>query len=187
MKITGHRAVCFFVVCCFAMTGAAAGAQERRAILYQGNSWLGGIPGFGDQVPALFGEYRFEFPGDDAPGEHALPGDGGETGERRCFVWLTGGTLPFAEGTWRPRPPLAGTAVWERRDGDARFWGLSFSGGENLGLWSAVFQFPRGIEAAGLDEAGVTALIGRWQNRFLYFLSLIKNPADVSLPAVLAF
>lgn len=187
MKIAGHGVVCFFFLCCFVMTGAAAGAQERRAVLQGGNSWRGGIPGFGDTVPALFGEYRFEFPGEAAAGEPATPGDGGETGERRCFVWLAGGTLPFAEGVWQPRPPIAGTALRERRDGEARFFGFSFNGGENLGRWSAVFQFPRGIEAAGLDEAGAAALIGRWLNRFLYFLSLIKNPADVSLPAVFVF
>jgi hypothetical protein len=50
-----------------------------------------------------------------------------------------------------------------------------------------VFQFPRGIEAAGLDETSVNALINKWVDRVLYFLFLIKNPADVSLPAAFAF
>jgi hypothetical protein len=183
MKIAGYKVAGFLFLCCFTMAGAAAGAQERQAILLQGNAWVRGIPGFGPHVPALFGEYRLEFPGDDAA--ENVPAE--ESGERRCLVWLTGETLSFAGEDWQSRPPLAGAAVRERRDGDARFFVLSFNGGENLGSWSAVFQFPRGIEAAGLNDAGAGALIGRWLNRFLYFLSLIKNPADVSLPAALPF
>ncbi|MDR2257874.1 MAG: hypothetical protein LBE14_01855 [Treponema sp.] len=154
------------------MTGA--GAQERRAVLSRGNTWITGIPGFGNNVfPAVFGEYRLEF-SPSGPEDAAVS------------VWLCGEPLHFAEGAWLPWNGSGLSAV-QRRDGDAWLLGFSFSGGSGLGVWTAVFQFPRGIAAAGLDETSVNALINKWVERVLYFLFLIKSSADVSLPAAFAF
>ncbi|MDR0623053.1 MAG: hypothetical protein LBG10_01315 [Treponema sp.] len=156
------------------VTAAGAGAQERRAVLSRGNTWVTGIPGFGSNVfPAVYGEYRLEF----------SPAGGGD---QAVFVWLCGEPLHFAESLWRPWNG-SGLSVVQRREGEARLLGFSFSGGSGLGIWTAVFQFPQGIEAAGLDEISANALINKWADRVLYFLFLIKNPADVSLPAAFAF
>jgi hypothetical protein len=194
MDISRSRGFVFFLLLLTGAAVTAAGAQERRAVLVRGNVWVRGIPGFGNNVfPALFGEYRLEFPGPGdsgaAPAAPAAPQTGGEAEKRdQVFsIWLSGEPLHFAEGSWRPRGGLPGIAPMESRDGEALLFGFSFSGGVNLGTWTAVFQFPRGLEAAGLDESSANALAGRWTDRFLYFLSFIKNPADVSLPAVFAF
>jgi hypothetical protein len=157
------------------VTAAGAGAQERRAVLGRGNNWVTGIPGFGRNVfPAVFGEYRLEF----------SPAGTGE-GEA-VSVWLCGEPLNFAESAWRPWNG-SGFSVVQRREGEAQLLGFSFSGGSGSGAWTAVFQFPRGIEAAGLDEASANALVNKWAERVLYFLFSIKSPADVSLPASFAF
>jgi hypothetical protein len=169
-------------LCLFAgFTASRAGAQDRRAVLDRGNVWGPGIPGFGNNaVSALFGEYRLEIPAGSGTGEM-------ETGDPRCRIWLYGETLSFAGDSWQPWMRITGVSVYQKEEGAARFFGFSFSGGTDLGTWTAVVQFPQGIAAAGLDEPGLNALISRWLNRFLYFLSLIKTPADVSLPAVFAF
>jgi hypothetical protein len=173
------------VFCCLFAGFAAPGAeaQNRRAVLDRGNVWVTGIPGFGEnRFPALFGEYRLEL-----PAGNASPGAAEGAGEQRCRIWLSGERLPFAGESWQPRPGIAGVSAVQRREGEVLLAGFFFSGGANLGAWTAVFLFPQGIAAAGLDDAGADALMGRWLNRFLYFLSLIKTPADVSLPAVIAF
>jgi hypothetical protein len=172
------RGSCFsflLFLCLFAgVTAAGAGAQEQRAVLNRGNAWVMGIPGFGtNAVPAIFGEYRLEFSSSGA-------------GEGEVSVWLCGETLRFAEGAWQPWDG-AGRSVVQRREGEAQLLGFSFSGGPGLGAWTAVFQFPRGIEAAGLNGGSAGALINKWTDRVLYFLFLIKNPADVSLPAAFTF
>jgi hypothetical protein len=155
-------------------------AQTRQAVLDRGNIWVKEIPGFENPaLSALYGEYYLEFPAGAAPeaGE-------AETGGPRCQVWLAGEALSFPGG-WQPRTRISGIAVSQRREGDTLLAGFSFSGGPGLGSWTAVFQFSQG--AAGLDDPGANALMGRWLDRFRYFLSLIKTPADVSLPAVFAF
>jgi hypothetical protein len=163
-------------LCLFAgFTVTGAGAQERRAVLSRGNAWVTGIPGFETNVfPAVFGAYRLEFP---SPGT--------EDGEG-VLVWLCGEPLYFAESAWQPWSG-SGFSVVQRREGDVLLLGFSFSGGPSLGTWTAVFQFPQGIEAAGLNRESVNALIYKWTERVRYFLFLIKNPADVSLPAAFTF
>jgi hypothetical protein len=165
----------FFLFLFAGVTAAGAGAQERRAVLARGNAWVTGIPGFGaNAFPAISGEYRLEFSSSGA--------EGGET----VSVWLCGEPLRFAGGAWQPWSGSGRSAV-QRREGEAQLLGFSFNGGPGLGVWTAVFQFPRGIEAAGLNGESAGALINRWVDRVLYFLFLIKNPADVSLPAAFTF
>jgi hypothetical protein len=180
---------------CFLLAALAAPgieAQARRAVLDRGNVWVQGVPGFADQsLSALYGEYRLEFSptkqiGMDRPtGMDTPAGRAGVAEARRCRVWLTGEALPFA-GDWQPRTRFSAVAVSQRQEGDAVLAGFSFGGGTGLGSWTAVFQFPAGA-AAVLDEPGANALMARWLDRFRYFLALIKNPADVSLPAVFTF
>jgi hypothetical protein len=168
------RSFLFFLFLFAGVTVTSAGAQERRAVLSRGNTWVTGIPGFGNNAfPAVSGEYRLEFPPSGM-------------GDQAIFVWLCGEPLRFAEGLWRPWNG-SGLSVVQRREGEAQLLGFSFSGGSGLGVWTAVFQFPQGIEAAGLDETSVNALINKWVDRVLYFLFLIKSPADLSLPAAFVF
>jgi hypothetical protein len=174
---TGGAFRVLFFLCLFAgFTAMAAGAQERRAVLVRGNTWVTGIPGFGNNAfPAISGAYRLEF-----------SAAAGEEGEPVVSVWLCREPLRFAEDAWQPWSG-SGLSVVQRREGEAQLLGVSLSGGNNLGIWTAVFQFPRGIEAAGLTGEAANALTGKWVDRVLYFLFLIKNPADVSLPAAFAF
>jgi hypothetical protein len=72
-------------------------------------------------------------------------------------------------------------------NGEGFLIGFLFSGGNEIGSWTVLFQFPRGIDAAGLNEADANRLITAWIGRFRYFLSLIKTSSDVSLPAVVTF
>jgi hypothetical protein len=177
---------CIFCLCLLAGFAAPGiEAQNRRAVLDRGNEWVRGIPGFENPaLSALYGEYRLEI-----PAGQAVPGEAGEgeAGDRRCRVWLIGETLPFSGDSWQPRTLIFGSALWQRREGEALLAGFSFDGGTGLGSWTAVFRFPGGLAAAGLDDPGANALIERWLNRFRYFLSLIKSPADLSFPAVIAF
>jgi hypothetical protein len=170
---------------CFLVFFAASGleAQNRRAVLDRGNAWVTGIPGFGDNaLSALYGEYRL-----DLPAGNAAPEGEGDAGGRRCRIWLSGESLSFSGNAWQARTRIDGVPVFQRRDGEALLAAFAFSGGTGLGSWTAVFRFPQGLAAAGLDDVGADALIGQWLNRFRYFLSLIKSPADLSLPAVIAF
>jgi hypothetical protein len=173
---------CLCLLACFAVPGLEA--QSRLAVLDRGHGWVKGIPGIENPaLTALYGEYRLEIP----PGT-AAPEEAGEgTGGRRCRVWLIGEALPFAGEGWQPRTRVSGIALWQRQESEALLAGFSFSGGTGLGSWTAVFQFPRGLTTAGLDDLGANALIDRWLNRFRYFLALIKSPADISFPAVFAF
>jgi hypothetical protein len=171
---------------CFlaAFTTPGLEAQNRRAVLDRGNGWVAGIPGFEKPAPAaLYGEYRLEIPAGTATPEEAGEGTGG----RRCRVWLIGEALPFTGDAWQPWTRISGIAAARRQEGESLLTGFSFSGGEGLGSWTAVFQFPQGLAAAGLDDPGAAALIARWLDRFRYFLALIKSPADISFPAVFTF
>lgn len=174
---------CLYLLTGFAVPGLEA--QNRRAVLDRSDERVKGIPGFENPaLAALYGEYRLEI-----PAGQVLPEDAGEgeAGDRRCRVWLIGETLPFSGDSWQPRTRVSGIALWQRQEGEALLIGFSFDGGTGLGSWTAVFRFPRRLAAAGLDDPGADALIDRWLNRFRYFLSLIKSPADLSFPAVVAF
>jgi hypothetical protein len=171
----------FVPLLCF-LAGAglqSAEAQARRAVLDRGNVWVTGIPGLGaGEFSALYGEYRLDLPAESAGDSAQAP---------RCRIWLTGESLSLGGASWQPRTRIAGVPVFQRQDGDALLAAFAFSGGPGLGSWTAVFRFPQGLAAAGLDDPGANALLGRWLNRFLYFFPLIKSPADLSLPAVIAF
>ncbi|MDR2210114.1 MAG: hypothetical protein LBO65_01405 [Spirochaetaceae bacterium] len=174
----------FVPLLCF-LAGAGlqgAEAQARRAVLDRGNVWVTGIPVLGDGgFSALYGEYRLDLPAESAGGA----GDSAQA--PRCRIWLTGESLPLGGASWQPRMQIAGVPVFQRQDGEELLAAFAFSGGAGLGSWTAVFQFPQGLAAAGLDDPGANALLGRWLNRFLYFFPLIMNPSDLSLPAVIAF
>jgi hypothetical protein len=157
------------------LTGPApkAGAQNTgRAILVRGNGWVTGISGLGDNVfPALAGQYRLETAeGDRSPAETSA-----------FSIWLTTEPLVFAEGTWQPRNGLPGAL--ERESGEGRFISLPLS--TERGAWTAVFLFHAG--AVIPDAAGINRLVNAWTDRFLYYVSLIKIPTDVSMPAVVSF
>jgi hypothetical protein len=173
-KAGGSFPLLFLFFLCLFTGVTAAGAQERRAILIQGNTWVTGIPGFENNVfPAVSGKYRLEFSPSGAVRE-----------DQAVSLWLCREPLHFSGDLWQSRSGIPGLSAVQRRNGEVQLFGLSFSGGINLGFWTAVFQFDRGIEAAGLDDESANALVGKWVERFRYFLFLIKNPADVSLPAV---
>jgi hypothetical protein len=63
--------------------------------------------------------------------------------------------------------------------------GLRYISPNDMGSWTIVFQFDRGHSA--LESSAITRLIRAWIGRFGYFLGLVKNFSDVSLPAVVGF
>jgi hypothetical protein len=139
-----------------------------------------GFPGFGDNAfPSLYGEYRLEFPDQ--------PPSGGASGPGVFSLWLSGEALYFPEGLWEGRPGTGGYRILQRKEGESLLAATVLDGGPNHGLWTAAFQFPRGLEPLGLDDSGANQLIRAWVSRFLYFLSLVKTPGEVSLPAVVSF
>jgi hypothetical protein len=152
-------------------------AAERGAVLTRGNGWVSGVPGFGDNAfPALSGEYRLE--GMETPEAGAKAGTTG-------FSVRTSRAPLFFSGDWEPRSGI--NAVYQRFRGKDFLAAAVLDGGPDLGAWTVIFEFPGGIEESGLGNAGFNRLIGVWSSKFLYFLSLIKTPGDVSLPAVVVF
>ncbi|GHV94421.1 hypothetical protein AGMMS50293_07410 [Spirochaetia bacterium] len=176
-RITVKR-FCFL---CFLALAAAAGAQEQRAVMIRGNEWQTGIPGFGNNVfQSLFGEYEVE------SGIRPQSGQAGHTVQGVFSVRVCAEEpLVFAEGLWQPRPGL-GPAV-QRQDGDSLLVSIPYSNQNIAGSWIILFQFPRALTEAGFNDAAANRLIRSWTDRFGYFLSLIKNFADISLPAVVNF
>ncbi|GHV92333.1 hypothetical protein AGMMS50268_28360 [Spirochaetia bacterium] len=166
-------------------------AQE--IILVRGNTWVLGLPGFGsNRFSALFGEYR--------RAESAEPGSAGAAPDSGApdaaipaaekttfFLWLSGEGLDFSDGAWQARPGLgAAYSARQRRDGEGLIISLSLNG-QSWGAYTALFEFPRGIAAAGLTEAQANGLVQAWAAKFLYFLALVKTAGDMSLPAVVEF
>jgi hypothetical protein len=182
MDVSGSKkrtvVFCFCVSVFLAGAVLNAGAQERKAILARGNTWTTGIPGFEDNVfPALLGEYRLEF---SAPGSV-----GAEPGAPGFSVWLSGEPLLFSGDVWQRRSSLGNLSAMQRQDGESVLVSLPVRG--DLGAYTVIFQFPRGIAASALDENAANQLVRTWAARFLYFFSLIRIPTDVSLPAVVDF
>jgi hypothetical protein len=162
-------------------------------VLARGNGWVSGIPGFGNNAfPALAGEYRLE-------GLARAAGGGGAPPKRAVFSVHTSreplffsGPAAYGQpgetedaGGWQPRPGAGN--VFQRLRGDDFLAVLVLEDGPEQGSWTVIFEFPGGIEALGMGNAGFNQFITAWSARFLYFLSLIKTPGDVSLPAVVNF
>jgi hypothetical protein len=161
----------------------AAAAQDRSAVLIKGNTWGSGIPGFGSNVfSALSGEYRLD--------SKSAP-DAGDSPAKEVFsVRVSTDPLVFSRDFWQHRPLPRGSALgdaMQREEEDGSFLvGFPFNGGNNMGTWTVLFQFPR-ESAFALTDAGINRLIAAWIGRFRYFLSLIKTSSDISLPAVVNF
>jgi hypothetical protein len=173
-------------------------AQERNAVMVRGNTWQTGIPGFGsNRFSALSGEYRLDYPLGTvfsspekvAETENAAARNE-DSGNAVFSVWISAEPLVFSQSLWQARPLLLGSGITQavqQVNEDAFLVGFFFSGGNEIGSWTVLFQFPRGIAAAGLNEADANRLITAWISRFRYFLSLIKTSSDVSLPAIVKF
>jgi hypothetical protein len=147
-------------------------------VLTRGNGWVSGISGFGDNAfPALSGEYRRE-------GLEAPDSAGGAKAERVVFSVCTSKASLFFSGEWQSRPG-GGQAIFQRFQGEDLLAATVLEGEQDS--WTVIFEFPGGIEESGLGNTGFNRLVGAWSSRFLYFLSFIKNPGDVSLPAVVVF
>jgi hypothetical protein len=158
-------------------------AQNQQAVLVKGNEWQTGIPGFGSNTfPALFGEYLTQA----ADAVSAAPR---EYQSRQFMVRVSGQALLFNPALWQPRPNL--NSAVQRQDGDSFLIAFPFSIPGGAGSLTIIFQFPRGLGDSGdeslFGEAEADRLIRAWTGRFGYFLSLVKNFADISLPAVVGF
>jgi hypothetical protein len=184
----------------FVVTGfffaAAAGAQTQRAVLVRGNEWRAGIPGFGNNIfSSLFGEYRVETSsGENGPlREQAASTESGASASSQpapqpgaaFFVRVSGETLLFDRGIWQSRP--GPSPALQREESGSLLVAIPFSGGADLGSWTILFQFPSEPGHAGLNETSADSLMNAWVRRFRYFLSLVKNASDISLPAVVEF
>ena len=151
-------------------------ASDQNIVMYRGNYQVSGLPFFPENsFRGLFGEYRFE------------PEDGGEEGsdERRFFIWLYNGKLFFDNARWRGRPNVTGAV--QREDGDLLAVAVEIDAGTYFGTYTVLFGFPRKPDGAGLSESQTNSLIDVWIKRFLYFRSLARLPADISLPAIISF
>lgn len=158
--------------------GTQVTAAQRRAVLARGNGWVTGIPGIaGNAFPALLGEYRLEGPD--------LPRAEGE-GPAVFFVYI-GREPVFFSGDWQRRPGTGSNVVFQRFRGDDFLAATVLETEPDQDSWTVIFEFPGGIAAAGLEDAGFNRLMETWGSRFLYFVSLIKTPGDVSLPAAVVF
>ena len=170
------------ILCCFMLVPAPGiFAQNRQAVMVTGNTWITGNPGFGgENITALFGEYRVEFPGEiDRESPYTFT----------VRVCIEPGLLT-AEG-WQLRP--GSSSLLQRQEKPGLLIGFPFSGGVGLGVWTVIFCFPPGSGAElqtlpdGLGNADINRLINAWTERFYYFFSLIKVSSDMSLPAVFGF
>jgi len=142
----------------------------REAILIRGNYWMNGIPGFDDNsFPAFTGEYMLRAQGK----------------EERFLIYLSPGTLHFA-AEWQPRRETESIRVLQRQ-WEGGFLAATILSDGNGVFWTAVFYFPSGLEASSPINNAFNQMLRPWTYRFLYFLSLARNPGDISLPAVLEF
>ena len=159
-------------------------AQNQRAVLVRGNNWQTGIPGFGSNTfSALFGEYLTET-------TNAITNAAGREYQPRQFiVRVSGQAFLFNPNMWQPRPGL--NSALQRQDSGSFLIALPYASPNNMGTWTIFFQFPQGLASGAnsslFNDAEANTLIRAWMGRFSYFLSLVKNFSDLSLPAVVIF
>jgi hypothetical protein len=175
------KAICFFG---FVFLVPGLFAQNQRAVLIKGNEWQTGIPGFGiNTFPALFGEYLTE------PAAVTAVTAGGDYRPLRFMIRVSGQALFFDPGLWQPRPGV--NSAMQQQNNDSLLIAIPYTGQNDTGTWTILFQFPRGpgedANSPLFSEAEADRLIRAWTGRFGYFLSLVKNFADISLPAVVVF
>ena len=153
-------------------SGSFVYAQNQRAVLVKGNSWITENNLFSVGVSTvLFGEYNVET---QAAGSPAVLGIFSVRVSRDNQL-LTG-------DSWQRRPGSG--SFLQRLEGSNLYIGFQFAGGASLGSWTIVFQFP---DPEKFDDPAINRLIDAWTGRFRYFLSLVKVPSDMSLPAVFNF
>ncbi|MDR1900832.1 MAG: hypothetical protein LBQ88_00925 [Treponema sp.] len=172
-------------------------AVTGTAVLYSGNAWGKGLPGFGENVfPCFFGEYQLKL--------KSIPID--DKTEKIFSVWASKEPLLFPEENWQMLPPIqAGreTALFPndgegspaaeeytvmRRLNDQHYL-LALVLNENTygEAWRVLFQFPQDNEGLILSTAQINRLIGEWVKWFLYFRASAQNAGELSFPAVLNF
>jgi len=180
-------------------------AQTRQAVMVKGNLWINDNPGFGTgTVNALYGEYRVEIPGIES---HA---------HTPAFTVRVCGNPRLVGGAgWQSRPggtlselrnqQMLSTSLVQRQEDGNLLIGYQFSGVSSFGEWSVIFCFPRAGNADAslaadaavaadapaapnpLNDVAINRLINSWNDRFRYFVSVIRVTSDLSLPAVVTF
>ena len=144
----------------------------REAVLLRGNQWINGIPGFEDNsFRALTGEYRIN--------SSALEE------EKHLWVYLSSEPLYFS-GEWQARQGMGNIQVFQRSTGEELMAAAILDDGKGV-FWTAVFHFPLGTEGFAVSEDTISKFLRAWSSRFLYFLSLARNPGEISIPAVVEF
>ena len=141
--------------------------------MVRGNYWAHGIPGFGaNSFSALTGDYRIDGLSD------------GTAGQEELSVYLTAETLYFS-GDWQQRD-TGDIRTFQQTSAEGFFTAAVLDDGRGNN-WTAVFRFPRALAEAGFSIETYNLIIRAWTQRFLYFISLTKNPQEFSLPAVVEF
>lgn len=144
----------------------------REAILIKGNDWISGIPGFEENsFPTLSGEYRLR--------------TGRTDGGNRFFVYLSSERLYFS-AEWQPGREIGNIQIFQR----STVYGFMVAGVLDDGhgvFWTAVFLFPLGREDLPLSDDAFDQMLRAWFSKLLYFLSLARTPAEISVPAVVEF
>jgi hypothetical protein len=149
-------------------------------LLVRGNYWTHGISGFGhNRFSALTGEYRL----DGVSGEAAANKNGGAN---TFFVYLTREPLYFSEEWQTGRRGMTDIEIFQREGEEGFLAAVPLDDGRGAS-WVAVFRFPFGLEAAGLNDNDFNHILRIWIRRFSYFLSLAKTPGELSLPAAVEF
>jgi hypothetical protein len=155
-------------------------AAQKRAVLARSSGWVTGIPGIASNAfPAFGGEYWLE--------GLETPETGGGEGGRAVFSVHASREPVFFSGGWQRRPGTGNNIVLQRFRGNDLLAALVLEAGPARDSWTVIFEFPGGITGMGLENAGFISLIEAWRSRFLYFASLSKTPAGISLPAVVDF
>ena len=171
--MAAYRHYRLFGIFFFMMAGGSfLFAQNQRAVLLRGNSWITEDNLFAPGIStALFGEYSVE----------SLAAED-ESAQGIFLVRVSTDPLLASGDQWQPRPGAAGRL--QRQEGRDFFITFSFALDAASESWTVLFQFPRPDEFA---DGAINLLIDVWTSRFRYFLSSARAASDMSLPAVFNF